>query len=195
MASNNGPRSRSATVGLVLMGLALITAGIAVVVAPGYYPDARGIVENFERLTGIQSGVLVLGGLVFLSLGVLSRGITRLSSVVRVGSGPSRRDTSADLSLVVEQFAGDVAQLRGAVDQVMSDVGRTSETLQYLLQGQEALRQLQGQPREAETGQHMDSDALYRLAGSLDQMYARLDERLNVLTARIDERLASLQHS
>jgi len=184
---------RSDTAILLALGFVLFSSGTALVAAPEYSQRARNVADFLARFAGIQSGLLMLGGLVFFSLGVLSRGITRLSSSVATPAPRPEQEDRVDVSLAVEQLAGDVAQLRTTFHQVSGDIEKTTVTLQQLLEAHEAFVQLQGQAPVEDQGQKpLDNDPLFLLAGSLDQLNARLDERLIALTARIDERLASL---
>ena len=190
MASKNRPRPklgidplRNSSIILLATGFALFAGGIALVVAPEYSERARSMAEAIDRFSGIQSGVLLLGGLVFFSLGVLGRGIIKTTSTVRLGSSPQRGEDGVDVSLVVEQLAGDMVQLRTAVDQLSSHAAKTAEVLQRLLDGQDS--------RDGGGQQPHDNDPLFRLAASLDHMNARIDERFKALTARLDESLAS----
>ena len=178
---------RNDSIILLAMGFILFAAGIALVVAPDYSERARSLADFLARFAGLQSGVLVLGGLVFFSLGVLSRGITRENSSVRITSASPDRDDGVDLSPAIEQLADEMAQLGATVQQVSSDVGKASETLQHLLQAQDAHPHDSGHAQ-----QPLEHDPLFRLASSLDQMNARLDKRMNELSARVDERIANL---
>jgi hypothetical protein len=177
---------RSHTFILFAVGVVLVAAGLALAVAPEYSERAGHLADVLASSWGIECGVLLLGGLMSFSLGVLSRGISRLTNTVRGTPGPRKGEESADVSVVVEQLAGELAHLRAAVDRVSHDVGRTAETVQHLLRGQEELGQAQDQPSLA-------NDPLLMMASSLDQLNARLDERLKALTAHIDERLATVR--
>ena len=192
---------RSDTALLLGVGFLLFAAGVALVAWPEYSQRARSVAEGLARVAGVQSGLLLLGGLVFFSLGLLSRGITRLSQAARttpptppLAPPPPRREDDGELVRSVGQLAGDVAQLRASFERVAGEVERSAEMLQRLLAAHEDLgERIQGRPVEAGQDPKLpDSDPIFLLAGSVDRVYAQLDARLTALMERIDERLSSL---
>jgi len=207
MASHDSPEPRrrrsmrSDTALLLGVGVLLFACGLAMVAWPEYSPRARKVAEGLTRVAGIQSGLLLLGGLVFLSLGILSRGISRLSHAASPtppppppSPPPARREDDGEVARAIGQLGGDVAELRASLQQISGEVERSAEMLQSLLAAHEALgERIQGQPVEAGQDQKLpDSDPIFLLAGSLDRVYAQLDARLTSLMERIDERLAGL---
>lgn len=180
------PRGHTWT--LLGVGILLVVGGVAMVVAPEYSERAGEIAAEIERFSGLRNGVLVLAGLVFLSLGLQSGGISRLGVSARGTSASD--DDGADVSLVVEQLAGDLAQLRTAVGELGNRLGANAQRLEQLVHMQEALVQSPVPSANGEPGQ-MDQDPLFLMASSLDKLHARLDERLNVLTDRFDERFSN----
>ena len=192
---------RSDTALLLGVGFLLFASGLALVAWPEYSQRARRVAEGLARVAGIQSGLLLLGGLVFFSLGLLSRGITRLSQVARttpppppLAPPPPRREDDGEVARTVGQLAGDVAQLRASFEHVAGEVQRSAEMLQRLLAAHEDLgKRIQDRPVEAGQDPKLpDSDPIFLLAASVDRVYAQLDARLMALMERVDERLASL---
>jgi hypothetical protein len=172
----------------------LFAAGVALVVAPELAQRAPVDGGVIERLAGVQSGVLLLGGLVFLSLGIFGRGIARREGLVRSSPGPAREQGSQEDSPGVEQLAVEVGELRVGVGQLASDLAEIAGTLERLVLGQEDLLERQGQPSDPGPERVPgENDPLFRLASSLDQMHARFDERLSEVTARLERRYADLR--
>src|SRR5262245_11708082 len=116
---------------------------LALVAWPQYSQQARSVAEGFARVAGIQSGLLLLGGLVFFSLGLLSRGITRLSQAAArttpppPAPPPPRREDDGEVARAVERLAGDVAQLRASFQQFAGEVESSAQILQRLLAAHE----------------------------------------------------------
>ena len=190
---------RSDTALLLGVGFLLFASGLALVAWPEYSQRARSVAEWLARVAGIQSGLLLLGGLVFFSLGLLSRGITRLSQATPttpppLAPPPPRREDDAVVARNVGQLAGDVAQLRASFEHVAGEVQRSAEMLQRLLAAHEDLgKRIQDRPVEAgQDPKPPDSDPIFLLAASVDRVYAQLDARLMALMERVDERLAGL---
>lgn len=187
---------RTDTVLLVALGFLLVAGGVALVVAPGYWPEAQQVADTLASVAGVQSGVLILGGLVFVSLGIFSRRLTRLAAAAqsnRAESEEAKFEDSVDVPLVVEQLVADMGQLRSTLAQVLGECGRSSESVRRLVEMQEA--QAESAAGVPSPGQPQHDAPMFVLASSLDKLNARLDARLIALTERIDERLAQVRET
>ena len=177
---------RTDTTVLLVTGTVFLLAGIALVLAPVY---SWTVVRWGRSLSdiGIQSGNLILGGLVFFALGVLSHGIVRMANApvsLPLPHVSKRDEPSVDVSLIVEQLVTEVAQVRTSTLQVAEQVKGVSEA-------QLAMARQLSVPAEGSMDREQ-SNALFRLAASLDQMNARQDERIKVLSAQVAGKLDGL---
>lgn len=172
MASTELGSSRGTGAGfLFLFGLALVGAGAGFAFAPHYSWQVTKLARKAQEL-GLESGALVVGGLVLFGLAVLAK---------RLGSASAPRDNSADfqslqseLSLVNEQFANKFGQLRVALSQVGEAVAALSA--QQAAQAQQA-----SEKNDAEGVR----EPVFRLAASLDKLHAHFDERLHGLDLQL----------
>ena len=157
---------------LLTTGFFLAVGGLALAAAPQYSWQVVKISRLLAGM-GIESGTLLVGGLLLFALGLVLR------AVVFHGSqpGPEESDEQSDFSLIAEQLATDLARVRHSVLQVTEEVVGMSESQATFLQEQRAEAAL-----EEKGPQH---DAVFRLAASLDQLNARVDERLHHMDVQL----------
>ncbi len=162
---------------LFLTGFAVAAGGLALAAAPNMSWHLSKIALKLESM-GIHSGTFIMGGLVLLGLGMVTRSLAHAVHAA-----------SADPSLFA-QLADDVTRTRASVGRLDRRVALVGKTVQTQGQSQsEALAALPSQSRAAletalaqskgdEEQRGSKSDALWRLAASVDQLGARLDRGL-----------------
>ncbi len=157
---------------LFTTGFLLAAGGLALAAAPEYSWQVVKIGRLLAGM-GIESGTLIVGGFVMFALGFVHR------AVVFHGTQPSpeESDEQAEFRLVTEQLATDLAQVRHSVMQVSEELVGMSESQSTFLQEQRAEAF-----QEEKSPQH---DAVFRLAASLDQLNARVDERLHAMDVQL----------
>lgn len=157
---------------LFLFGLALIALGAGFAFAPHYSWQVTKIARQATAL-GMQNGALVVGGLVVLGLGL----VARLSG----GSAPSHdyrgelEALQSEYSMLNEQVSSKLAQLRTSLMQVHESVMAVSAN-------QQAQQQVESVKAP---GNDHSQDAIFRLAASLDQLHAHLDERVHAVDLQL----------
>ena len=163
---------------LVLIGLAATGTGLALAIGPRFSWKAAQVMAGFDHL-GVHGDALFMGGLVLVALGMLRRGQAQMMNA---------REGQSDDSLLIEQMASDVVQMRNAIDHMQL----VSSSLQ------DAVRSLHHQVAQeservaaivAETGQQ---DAIYRMAASIDQIGGRLDQRLAEHFQKLEQHLEAM---
>jgi hypothetical protein len=165
---------------LFFLGSLCAASGIVVVTAPYFSWQVTKVTRKVTEL-GFESGELVTGGFILLAIGLLVRSSGKRQPV----SDERVRTELAEMKLLVEQQLSDSRQVRTSVGQVASQVTALSESqnlMHQTLESQQGSTEANGQ------------DALFRLAASLDQLTARVDERFGSLTNHVNEGLQHVSH-
>ncbi|MEW6073875.1 MAG: hypothetical protein AB1726_14945 [Planctomycetota bacterium] len=164
---------------LCATGFVLAAGGVALAAAPHFSWQLVRIGRELAAL-GLDNGVLVVGGLTLFALGLVHRAVMTAASAPT----PHGESESAPLGAAIDELTTDLDLVRQSVLQVASEV-------QSLAQEQTSLHaelrdrheQPAGTPAEPSTGsQH---EAIFRLAASLDQLNARIDERMHGLDVQL----------
>jgi len=157
-----------------LAGALCTVAGLALAFAGPFSPIVARAAHRAAE-AGIQSGVLVMGGLLLVACGSLWRRSSR-----SVSEETERQEDSQ----ILEQVAADMVQICGAIDRLQL----VSNAVQDDLRSMYAALEAQAQAMQAGTdgAQH---DALFRLAASLDQLGARLEQRLMAQSGSLQQTL------
>ena len=177
------PRSRSREGGMFLaFGGMCALVGVAATILPRMSWKADQIMAGFETL-GVDSGTLLMGGLVLMALGL-----------VRRAQDAARPDN--DQELLMEQIATDLMELRGSLEDLRGSAAALSGRVEFV---GGAVAQI-GEQIEARNAVPAHSqDALFQLAASLDKLGARLDQRLKVnhtmVQESLEELVSSIEHS
>jgi hypothetical protein len=159
-AARPQPRRRSGDAAtLSLVGLAVFGAGLALLVVPHLSWKGAKIAESLGNL-GLQGGTLLVGGMSLLGL-----------ALVRRAMDSSRASAASEDTLLLEQVATDLVQLRGA----MAEIGEETSAVRAAL---EEMRE-RAEAEAAAESSDSQTDAIFRLAASLDQLGARIEQRLD----------------
>jgi len=148
---------------LLFLGFTLLATGVGFAAAPHYSWQVTKIARQAAEF-GVQSGVLMVGGLVLLGLGLVARSV-----VVPRHEEPVENPLEGQLHLLNEQVSAKLGQLRTSLLQL-------SENMDALAAQQQAHFQTQSETTE---GPNHQQDALFRLAASLDKLNAHFDERIH----------------
>jgi len=170
----------------MLLGLASIVMGVALAATPVMSWSAGRIATRLGEM-GVHSDVLVVGGVLMMVL-----------ALVRRGQESARAEMQYDSSLLFEQIATELVEIRSAVDSISNhsdalqqqllDMGKSLEDSRTALAG-EIERHA---PRD-------NSDALFQLASGLDKLGLRFEQRLRLhhstLQESVDELAATVEHT
>lgn len=157
---------------LFLTGFLATAGGLALAAAPGLSPQLGKVTEKLAEM-GLHTGALMMGGMILLALGMLSRALANVAE-----GGRSDSDT------LLEQLGEDQATLRTVCARMEQRLGQLAQTVQGL---GEAGEQSGAKQEESES-----SDALWRLAASLDQLGARLEKGLDGHIRTLEQRIAGV---
>lgn len=187
--SNHGERtvaSRPTGTGWMLVGGALALVG-AVLGAQQFLPAPVGDVLGAAREYGFEAGVLFVGGLCVAAVGSAARALGQ------------RAAQPNDDALLLEQIANDLLitkdgleQAKQSTDGVQNDLGLLQAHVQSLGELLQALpQQVAAQQPQAVPQGNPSEDAIFRLAASLDQLGARMEQRMKAqygqMQASLDE--------
>lgn len=176
------PARTKGGVGTLLSWLGMFSAFVGVVLcaAPKVSWKLGQISEGFKYL-GIEGGTLVMGGLVLFALGMLRR------------AQIADREEEADDRLLVEQVAADLLQVRDSLEEVNGGTSQLAKEMRAL-QGQVAeVAQVQAaQPQQQPQQSGVGEEAIFRLAASLDQLGARMEQRLKSQYGAMQDSLEEL---
>lgn len=172
MATTEHGSSRSSGAGILsLLGLALVGAGAGFAFAPHYSWQVVKIARQAHAL-GLENGTLVVGGLLMLGLALLAKSLAAASAAP--DHSAEIQGLQSELSLVNEQIANKLGQLRASLQQVGENV--TAISAVQASQAQQA-----GETNDAEAVR----EAVFRLAASLDKLHAHFDERLHAVDLQL----------
>ncbi|HVS11980.1 MAG TPA: hypothetical protein VMS76_19100 [Planctomycetota bacterium] len=157
-----------------LAGAACTALGLALAFAGPLSPSIARAAQRAAD-AGFHSGVLVMGGLLLVACGSLWR---------RTSRSVSEETERQEDSQILEQVATDLVQMRGAVDRLQLVSNAVQDDLRSMYSALDA--QSQAMQGGSDGAQH---DALFRLAASLDQLGARLEQRLVAQSGSLQQTL------
>lgn len=171
----------------ILLGLGSLSVGVLLAAAPNISWTASKIAERLAGM-GVHSGVAVVGGLTLMVLGLIRR-----------GQNAARAELQYDSSLLFEQIASELIEIRGALETSTARgerfEARVDELSKDLLLAREAL----SGELQALTAREGNNSALFQLASGLDKLGLRVEQRLRLhhstLQESVDELAATLEHS
>jgi hypothetical protein len=167
---------RSESTWMLLCGMGCALGGLALAMGPRVSWKMAQISEGVADL-GVHSGVLIMGGMVLAAIGLLLR------AQAAANSASGRREDT----LILEQAATDLLQTRKATDEMDRRLDRLCERVEELHGVIEERRTVQPEPTPVKDG--AQQEAMFRLAASLDQVGARIEQRLKVQYGSLQERL------
>jgi hypothetical protein len=172
--------SKGAANALAFFGFLLFASGAALGAAPRL-PEQVQEAARLLAQAGLESGVLLIGGLTLFGLGLTGRMVV---SALAHAPEPEEDPFQVEVRLFNEQVAAKLAQLRTSLLQISEDVATLGASQQAYFQ------------KQAETGGNPDhqQDALFRLAASLDKLNAHLDERIHGIDLLLRSGLENLTH-
>lgn len=147
---------------LLVTGLAASLGGLVLAMGPTLSWKLEQISVGFGYL-GMHGGSLFMGGLILCALGLVRRGQSAISD--RIVSEPE--GSEVEVQLLSEQV-----ELRSEVDQVRAELQRSVEVQSAMVESLERI------DRRVDEGGRGDSDAVYRLAASMDKLGARIETRM-----------------
>ena len=142
-----------------LLAAALMLAGVALAMLPVLAPQHAWAVRSAARY-GLTSAPLLLASCVLFGVALS----------LRSGRTPQPEPRGEDHDLLLDQVASELAALRGGLQELRVEFVYVKDAQQTLL---EALSE-RGDTSQAEAQQ----SAMFRLAASLDQVGAKIEQRL-----------------
>lgn len=162
---------------LFFAGACFVAFGVALLQPPVAVPHAEWIATKFSRL-GVQGLPIIAAGLTIFSLGFVAR---LQAKIGRSLAGQGEQPGNPDLERLAEEFG----LLRGALGNVQTELLANKQRQDSMLESiQSVITQSQG---GGENG-----TAMFRLAASLDQLGARIGERLKEQASTFDGRLTDI---
>jgi hypothetical protein len=167
---------------LMLGGMGLIGAAAALVLLPGGAPELVAFRDTCAK-NGATPALLAVSGLVITGIGLGLRSLARASRAI-ADETHARPD---DVSPQVQKLGSELAQVRGALQDL-----RVEHV--YVKEGVKELQQLLREQLAAANPESLQ-EAIFQMAGSLDQVGARLDERLSVQNDNFQTALQTFHNS
>src|SRR5262245_12654101 len=143
---------------LFLLGFALVAVGAGFALAPHYSWQVTKVAHAAAAM-GLHSGAILVGGMVLMGLGIVSR--TASSAHPQADHRAEFEALQSDLNLFNEQLTTKLAQLRAALLQVQDGLTGVAAQQQAQMQDQGG----HGSPGDGA------QDAIFRLAASLDKLH------------------------
>ncbi len=169
---------------LFLVGLALVGAGAALVLAPRISLQLVKVGRELASY-GIQPGLLLVAGTTVFSMGFVARSVAAAARASRQVEVPQQTDS--DFMLVADQLAADLAQVLSSLLQITEEVGSLGESQRTLLKS--------NQKEEGASEKPDQMGAIFRMAASIDQLGARVDERMHEVDVQLRSRFDTLGHA
>jgi len=178
-SDESGPRSTtgSGPGGLLLVaGFGMTAAGTALALLPRFAPQFDWSVRNLAS-QGVTGGSIAVGGCVLLALGLAARAQARF---FRTAGEPS------DADLLLEHVANELTDIRSDIRDTNLRVSQVKDETRGLFEAVQARETM-------DTTDHQTADATYRLAASLDQLGARIEQRLGSQDASVGQAFTELR--
>lgn len=163
---------------LLILGTVFVAAGVLPALPPQISSHLAGFGEML-RSQGLDTGVLVLGGLIFWSMASVQHSTRR--SALAAGTTRIER-AGSELLLATDQIVTDL-------EQILTAVLRTNDDLSAVTDSQRILVKELLDDKEPTEKEHT---ALFRLAASLDALNARVDTRLHEFDTQFRSRFESV---
>lgn len=160
------------------VGALLSLFGLSLALAPEFSWQLTKIGRALAA-AGIESGTLIVGGLVFAGLGQVAR---QKPTAVAAVPTPEPLDANNELRFISDQLVTQLSHLQTSTLQIAEDVAGISEVQKSFF------LKLDGKDDLAE--EHRD--ALFRLAASLDKLNAHFDERIHAIDLQVRSGLDGL---
>ena len=155
--------------------------GLALATAPEYSWRLTKIAHALAT-AGVESGILIVGGLVLLGIGLLAR--QRVQPVAFIAA-PKSSEADGDFRLIVAQLITKLTHLSTSSLQVSEDVTAMAGVQKSLFSKLNGKDDLALEHR----------DALFRLASSMDKLNAHFDERIHAFDLQVRGGLDSVIHA
>ena len=176
-ASSQPTPAGSSSYFLFFVGLGLVAFGVGLIQPPSAVQHAEWIALKFSRL-GVHGAPMIAAGMTIFCLGFVVRFQAKLGRALS-----STNDTSNDHEFT--RLAEEYAQLRGSLGNVQTELLANKHRQDSML---ESIATFTEQPQAPDE----NSNAMFRLAASLDQLGARIEERLKHQASIYDGRLADI---
>ncbi len=170
-------RSKGGPAALLMMcGVMLWIGAAALMSVPGFVPQYAWIFRHAAK-HGITSGPLLMFGLCLFGLGFVARAI----------AAPKDELAESQERLRYDQISGELTIVREGLDAARADLAIVQSAAQSALEVAQA--------EQANAAAENRQDAIFRLAASLDQVGARLDQRVQAQQSAIQSTLHELGQS
>lgn len=175
-----GGRTIDTTLGshwLFAGGLLAAAGGVFLGLGAHFLPAQAHLIQQIHS-RGVNAGVLFGTAALLLGVGIVAR---------RIGRGLDLLADREEERFVQEQIASDIAQSRASLQELRVEFVYLKDALGTL--GRDLPTRL------SEASENSTRDAMYRLAASLDQVGARLEQRIRSQQGTLEETLRELHSS
>ncbi len=162
---------------MIAVGVLALLGGAVLTLGPRLSWKLAQISGGFKYL-GVEGGTLAMGGMLLAALGLIRRAIANSKS-------------ADDANAMVDQLASEVVQMHSTLDEVEKSAEAMREELQELKSAIESLTEAQRSTPVVAQAPSND-DAMFRIAASLDQLGARVEQRLKAQHESMQESLEDL---
>lgn len=173
------PESRGRFSEFLLLGTGLIQflTGAALIVVPSAFPQYAWVVQSLAR-RGVTGLPLYVGGVVLTGLW--------LSTRTNRARAEAARDGAVAAAAAIEKMAGEIGHQGDGLQGLRIEFVYLKDALQNQLERLERTRP------STPANNDNPSDAVFRLAASLDQLGARLEERINANHRELGQNVQAL---
>ena len=171
-----------------IFGTVLLGGAATLALAPEFSWRLTKIGEELQGY-GVETGVLMLAGLIFFGLGFGTRSANRAATkaIARIPQPepPPPASSDSDFLLVADQLATDLAQVLTSLLQISEELTGVGASQRLLVK--KVIDD--AQPTEEE------HNAVFRLAASVDKLNAHIDERLHGFDVQFRSRFESVTNA
>ncbi len=168
---------RGASAGLLFfLGFCMALGGAALLAAPSYSWKVQQVGISLQSY-GLSYGTLFVGGLILIALASVARGVNSIAGAVHA-------DAEADpgLDRLSEKLSG-----------VCDTVVELSQRVAALGEEQQQVQQVLRQAQEAEAAADSKENGMFRLAASLDQLGATVEQSMHTELGAVRQTVEALQ--
>jgi len=166
----------------VWLGLGLCTAAAILAAIPGIWPDAMWI-QTVATKQGSSPALLVTAGVGCLAIGLGLRRLARWQAAAL----DAQSERADPLTPQLQKIGSELSQVRGSLDELRIEHVYVKDGVKRL--------DAELQEQLATANPQSMQEAMFRMAGSLDQVGARLDERLSMQNDSFQETLRTFHDS
>ncbi len=165
---------------LFLTGIGIALFGAGLLHPPTAVPHADWIATKFSRL-GVEGLPFIAAGMTIFCMGLIARLQSKIGR-----QAPVQEDS--EIAPEVARLVGELSQVRGALGNVQTELLANKQRQDSMLDSIKVAL-------VKESSSDNNSNAMFRLAASLDQLGARIEERLRTQGVSFEGRLSDVTNA